>query len=198
MNAFIALEKYIVKEELPFGVGVPVTLNESVAQYDSTRKKGVLSYNNWMFINIPDESFFLDMNKPVKEQSDEVFNALMRKDFIMSLFIYESKKLFQDMNNFPPERNTKDEYNRLMEELVKEKYDLLLKFNSGLELFNFVNSKCVTHDKGKSSSLLYDFGIKGSLYNDQTGKRLLVFNAKKDIEPVMYRSGILEDSRLVL
>lgn len=198
MNAFIALEKYIKKEELSYGVGVPVTLNESVAQYDSTRKKGVLAYNNWMMISIPDSSFFLDMYKPVKEQTDEILSSLMKREFIMSLFIYEAKKIFKNMNNLPPEKNTKEEYNRLIDELVKEKDDFLLRFNSGLELFNFVNSKCVTHDRGKSSSLLYDSGIKGSVFKDDTGERLLIFNAQKDITPVDYRSGILQDSRLIL
>ena len=44
MEAFIALEKYIVKEERDFGVGVPVTLAEEIAEYESTRRKGVASY----------------------------------------------------------------------------------------------------------------------------------------------------------
>ena len=43
MNAFIALEKYIVKEEKDFGVGVPVTLDEEIAKYESQRKKNVQS-----------------------------------------------------------------------------------------------------------------------------------------------------------
>lgn len=191
MNAFISLENYIVKQELSGGVGVPVTLEEEVAKYDSTRKKGVASYNNWLLINIPGESFFLDISKSVKEQSDDILSTLMRKDFLMSLFVYEARKIYESSND-------RDEYNKIMENFTKEKYDLLLNIKSGLDLFNFVNSKCISHDKAKSSSLLYDYGIKGSLFNDETGKRFLIYNAKSDIEPLEYRSGILKGSKLIL
>lgn len=198
MNAFVSLENYIVKQELNAGVGVSVTLDEAVAKYESTRRKGVLSYNNWLLVNIPGENFFIDMTKPIKEQSDDVLASLMKNDFIMSLFIYEARKIFESMNNLPDEQNNKEEYNKRMENFSKKKYEFLLSFKSGLDLFNFINSKCITHDRAKSSSLLYDFGIKGALYDDETGKRFLLFNAKKDIEPVDYRTGILEDSTLVL
>ena len=198
MNAFVSLENYIVKQELNAGVGVSVTLDEAVAKYESTRRKGVLSYNNWLLVNIPGETFFIDMTKPIKEQSDDVLASLMKNDFIMSLFIYEARKIFESMNTLPDEQNNKEEYNKRMENFSKKKYEFLLSFKSGLDLFNFINSKCITHDRAKSSSLLYDFGIKGALYDDETGKRFLLFNAKKDIEPVDYRTGILEDSALVL
>ncbi|CAM4304506.1 hypothetical protein [Treponema peruense] len=198
MNAFVSLENYIVKQELNAGVGVSVTLDEAVAKYESTRRKGVLSYNNWLLVNIPGENFFIDMTKPIKEQSDDVLASLMKNDFIMSLFIYEARKIFESMNTLPDEQNNKEEYNKRMENFSKKKYEFLLSFKSGLDLFNFINSKCITHDRAKSSSLLYDFGIKGALYDDETGKRFLLFNAKKDIEPVDYRTGILEDSTLVL
>jgi len=198
MNAFVSLENYIVKQELNAGVGVSVTLDEAVAKYESTRRKGVLSYNNWLLVNIPGENFFIDMTKPIKEQSDDVLASLMKNDFIMSLFIYEARKIFESMNTLPDEQNNKEEYNKRMENFSKKKYEFLLSFKSGLDLFNFINSKCITHDRAKSSSLLYDFGIKGALYDDETGKRFLLFNAKKDIEPVDYRTGILEDSALVL
>lgn len=198
MNAFVSLENYIVKQELNAGVGVSVTLDEAVAKYESTRRKGVLSYNNWLLVNIPGENFFIDMTKPIKEQSDDVLASLMKNDFIMSLFIYEARKIFESMNTLPDEQNNKEEYNKRMKNFSKKKYEFLLSFKSGLDLFNFINSKCITHDRAKSSSLLYDFGIKGALYDDETGKRFLLFNAKKDIEPVDYRTGILEDSALVL
>ena len=198
MNAFVSLENYIVKQELNAGVGVSVTLDEAVAKYESTRRKGVLSYNNWLLVNIPGENFFIDMTKPIKEQSNDVLASLMKNDFIMSLFIYEARKIFESMNTLPDEQNNKEEYNKRMENFSKKKYEFLLSFKSGLDLFNFINSKCITHDRAKSSSLLYDFGIKGALYDDETGKRFLLFNAKKDIEPVDYRTGILEDSTLVL
>lgn len=198
MNAYIAMEKYILEEEKLCGVGVPVSLNENVAMYESSRKKNVESYNNWMLINIPGKDFFLDIEKPVKEQSDEVLSVLMKKDFLNSLFIHEARRLLDSMGDQLEGKDIREESNRLFNELAKEKYDLLLKIPSGLELFNFVNGKCITHDKAKSSSLLWDFGIKGCKYTDDSGERFLIFNAKKDITPLEYRSKILQGSTLNL
>lgn len=198
MNAFIALEKYIVKEEKDFGVGVPVSFNEEIAKYESTRKKGVQSYNNWMLIEIPGSSFFLDVQKPLNEQSDDVLNALMSRDAIMSIFIHEARILYKKMDSLISGKNPKEESEHLFKEFVDEKYNFLLKFQSGFDFFNFINSKCISHDKSKSSALLYNIGIKGCHYNDDSGERLLMFNAKKDINPIEYRNSILSDSKLNL
>lgn len=196
MNAFIALEKYIVKEEMDFGVGVPVTFSEETAKYESTRKKNVQSYNNWMLIDIPAENLFLDVHKPIKEQSDDIVNILCGKDAVMSIFIYEAKILYGKMDFLVQGKDAKAESKRLFKEFADEKRDFLMNLQSGFELFNFINSKCITHDKGKSSALLYGFGIKGCRYSDETGERLFMYNAKKDIEPIEYRNSMLPDSKL--
>lgn len=198
MNAFISLQNYIVKQEKDFGVGVPVTLDEDIAKYESIRKKNVSSFNNWMMINIPGKSFFLDVNRPVSEQSDDVLGILMGKDFLMSLFIHEARKTLNEMGDSLGGKDIRTETNRIYDEFVKNEYELLLKIPSGQEFFNFVVSKCVNHDRAKSSALLYSFGIKGSLFNDNMGEKLLLFNAKKDIEPVEFRKASLEDSKLIL
>ncbi|WP_297646671.1 hypothetical protein [uncultured Treponema sp.] len=198
MNAYIAMEKYIVKEEKQFGVGVPVTLSEDVAMGETSRRKGVESYNNWILIDIPGKSFFLDIDKPLKEQSDDVLNVLMNKEFLTSLFVFEAKKLLNNMGKSLEGKDVRTESERIFREFAQEKHDLIMKIPSGLDFFNFVNSKCVTHDKAKSSSLLWNFGIKGCRYSDGTGERFLIFNAQKDIEPLEYRSKILEDSKLNL
>lgn len=198
MEAFIALEKYIVNEEKKCGIGVPITLDEQIAMYESTRRKNVQSFNNWMLINVPGSQFFLDINKPIKEQSDEVLNCLMGRDFLMGLFIHEGKKLYSQMDSLLEGKDSKVEHTRLFDEFTKEKYDLILKIPSGQELFDFINSKCVTHDKGKSSALLYDSGIKGCFYHDETGERFLMFNAKKDIIPVEYRNAAIKDSNQIM
>lgn len=198
MNAFISLQNYIVKQEKDFGVGVPVTLSEEIAKYESTRKKNVASFNNWMMINIPGKPFFLDIAKPVAEQSDDILNILMSKDFLMSLFIHEARKTLNEIGKNLEGKDVREETNRIYDEFVKEKYESLLKFQSGQELFNFVVSKCNNKDKAKSSSLLYNFGIKGALFNDNTGERFLMFNAKKDIIPLELRKDSLVDSKLIL
>ena len=198
MNAFISLQNYIVKQEKDFGVGVPVTLSEEIAKYESTRKKNVASFNNWMMINIPGKPFFLDISKPVAEQSDDILNILMSKDFLMSLFIHEARKTLNEIGKNLEGKDVREETNRIYDEFVKEKYESLLKIQSGQELFNFVVSKCNNKDKAKSSALLYNFGIKGALFNDNTGERFLMFNAKKDIIPIELRKDSLVDSKLIL
>lgn len=198
MNAFISLQNYIVKQEKDFGVGVPVTLSEEIAKYESTRKKNVASFNNWMMINIPGKPFFLDIAKPVAEQSDDILNILMSKDFLMSLFIHEARKTLNEIGKNLKGKDVREETNRIYDEFVKEKYEALLKIQSGQELFNFVVSKCNDKDKAKSSALLYNFGIKGALFNDNTGERFLMFNAKKDIIPLELRKDSLIDSKLIL
>lgn len=198
MNAFIALEKYIVKEEKDFGVGVPVALNEDTAKYESQRKKNVQSYNNWLLVNIPEASSFLDAARPVNEQNENILNVLMDRKFILSLFVHEGRILLGDMGNRLAGVNVKEETDRIFDEFSKEKYEILSKFGSGLDLFKFVNSKCIGHDKGKSSALLYSHGIKGVAYHDENGERFFLFNAKKDISPLEYRSASLLDSKLVM
>lgn len=198
MNAFISLQNYIVKQEKDFGVGVPVTLSEEIAKYESTRKKNVASFNNWMMINIPGKPFFLDIAKPVAEQSDDILNILMSKDFLMSLFIHEARKTLNEIGKNLEGKDIREETNRIYDEFVKEKYESLLKIQSGQELFNFVVSKCNNKDKAKSSALLYNFGIKGALFNDNTGERFFMFNAKKDIIPLELRKDSLVDSKLIL
>lgn len=198
MNAFISLQNYIVKQEKDFGVGVTVTLSEEIAKYESGRKKNVASFNNWMMINIPEKSFFLDVNKSVSEQSDDVLNVLMSKEFLMSLFIHEAKKILDEIGKNLEGKDIKEETNRVYDEFVKEKYELLLKIPTGQSFFDFVVSKCRNRDKAKSSALLYNFGIKGSLFNDNTGERFFLYNAKKDILPLELRNASLVDSKLIM
>lgn len=199
MDAFIAMQNYIVKQEKVCGVGVSVTQVEEIAQYESSRLKNVQSYNNWMLINIPASSFFLDIEKPIKEQTDDVLNVLMKKDFILSLFIHEARQLYDKLDDLLLNSNDKkNDTDKYFSEFATDKYESLIKIPSGQELFNFINKKCVTHDKAKSSSLLYKYGIKGCKYKDETGERFLLFNAKKDIEPIEYRSAILKDSKLIM
>lgn len=198
MKAFIALENYIVKQEKEFGVGVPVALDENIAKYESQRKRNVRAYNNWLMINIPVAGFFLDAAKPVNEQSDDVLNVLMDKKFLLSLFVHEGRILLGDMGLKLSGENVREESGRIFDEFAKEKYDFLFSLPSGFDLFRFVNGKCIGHDKGKSSALLWSHGIKGVNYKDETGERFFLFNAKRDIKVLDYRNGILPDSKLVM
>ena len=197
MNAFIAMQNYIVKEEKDFGLGVSVTLDENIAKYESCRKKNVMSLNNWMLIDIPSSETFLDLNLPLIEQK-AVLPVLQKKEFITNIFYHEAKKLLDEMGNMLHGRNVKEESNKLFEEFTKEKFEFLMKFQNGQKLFDFVKSKCITKDKAKTSALLYNSGISGFIFNNETGKRFFLYNAKKDIKPLEYRNMQLEKSKLVL
>ncbi len=202
MNAFIAMENYIKKEEKDFGVGVPITLDEDVAKFESTRRKNVQTYNQWLSISIPGEDFFINVSKPVKEQSDDILQSLMKREFLTTLFVTETKRLANNMDNLVKTITSNEEKlsksNEIFSDFLQEKYETLLNLQSGQELFDFVNKKCRTHNGAISSALLYSSGIKGFIYHDVTGERFLLYNAKNDIRLNMANSEVLNDSKLIL
>ncbi len=202
MKAFIAMENYIKKESKVFGVGVPITLDEDVAKYESTRRKNVQTYNQWLSINVPAGNFFIDVEKPVNEQSSDVLCSIMKREFLTTLFVTETKKLAREMDSLVKDVISNEEKlaksNEIFTSFLQEKYERLLKLQSGQELFNYINEKCRTHNGAISSSLLYDSGIKGCIYHDETGERFLLYNAKNDIKLNESLSETVEDSRLIL
>lgn len=195
MEGFIALEKFMQKDILPFGAGVSVSQDEDIARFESSRLQFVKSFNNWFFVNFPDRSFYLDIEKPVDQQSPEVISYLSDRDFIMKAFIYEARNLFDTLDEKTQE--TLEEGNRvetvhnIFDDFVKEKTELLMGFNTGEALFRFINSKCRGRNTAKSSSLLCDAGIKGCIYHDDTGERFLVFDARNDLTVLEQRSARL-------
>ena len=190
MRAYIALEKYIVKEFRDFGVGVPVAFDESTAREESHRRKNVAALNQWLEIEIPEKTTMLDMSRPVSMQDSAVIECLKREDFLLTLFISEARKLFDKMDSKLYEKDDKKEKSKaVFGEFEAEKFAFLEKIQSGFELMNFINSKCKNHDMAISSALLYSAGITGNVYKDKTGERALLFNAAKDIEVVRNFQG---------
>ncbi len=199
MNAYIAREKYIVKERKPGGIGVSVTQDEDVAMYESTRRMNVESYNTWLFITVPDTSFFLDVSRPIKEQSAEVIGCLHKKEFLTTLFTSECRKLYKGMDDIVQNETSNEakleRSNKVFADFLSEKYDFLLNIPTGEELFGFIQARCRNHDPAKSSALLYSSGIKGTLFTDDTGERILLYNAAKDIIVVDEKAMQLSDAR---
>ncbi len=202
MDAFIAREKYIVKERKPGGIGVSVTKDEDVAKYESTRRKNVESYNSWLSITIPDRSFFLDVAKPVREQTDDVIACLGKKEFLTTLFTSEARRLYAGMDELVSGETSSEarleKSNSIFAEFLAEKKDFVMAVPSGEELFALICGRCREHDAGKSSALLYNAGIKGTLFSDETGERILLYNAAKDIIVTGERSGQLQEAALTL
>lgn len=193
MTGFIPAEKYIKKEISPCGAGIPISFDEEIAKYESTRPKNLDSVNQWLEINIPNPDSFLIMEKPILQQSNSVIKAINDKEFIQILFIKDFKALITELDDEVKLYEDAQKFaNQRMTELFMQKKEQLQSFDSGLELINFVNKKCKTHDMSISTALLYKFGIYGSLYKDDCGQRALIFNAHGDTSIVKIKSQKLK------
>ena len=191
MTAYIAFDKYIVEEETPYGTGVPLSFDEETAARESSRRKNVASWNRWLKVDVPGRESLLRMDEPLAGQSPEVFAALQKRNFLLTLFVTEGKKLYECMDGLIEGEDRKAESDRLFGEFCAEKLDFLASLPSGLDVLAFVNRKCRTHDMAKSSALLYSAGVKGALFGDASGERILLYNAAKDITVVEPRQGRL-------
>lgn len=194
MKAFIALDKYIFREELLCGVGVPVSEDEEIAKYESCRKKNVKSFNQWLEIEIPEKDTYLQIDASIKEQSPYILKSLENFNFLQTLFFSECNNLVSSFKNNASEEEKKELYTAFL----KEKYENIYSLDSALDLFTFINNRCKNNDKVKSSALLYYAGIKGFLYNDEKGERILMYNAYDDIEVELIKKTVLENSIVVL
>lgn len=193
MDAFIALNKYIVKETVKAGVGVPVSIDENIAKSETCRRKGVASKNRWMLINIPERDSYLDMMLPMDKQSKPIIEALMDNKFLCTLFVDEAHKF---LDSITP--NIKGGgLDVKCKALLKEKYDFLMSMKSGQELIDFMDKRCISGDRAKVSALLWTTGIHGATYQDDKGERFLIFNAQDDIYPISMREGIVPDTLLI-
>lgn len=199
MDAFIAFDKYIVKEERSSGVGVLVAYDENTAKSESIRRRNVQSFNKWMLIDIPSEDSFIDVERPILEQPSFVLDCLKKRDFLLTLFINESRKLYSDMDILVASSEDKKlKSEQIFNEFAEDKFLTLSNFDSGQRLIDFVNKRCRTHDLSKTSALLYSSGIKGTLFKDTSGQRVLIYNAYKDIVPVDIRQARLDLSKTIL
>lgn len=195
MTAYIPLERYIVKEETPCGVGVRVSLDEESAARESSRRKNVASVNRWLCVGVPERESLLAMDAPLSEQSPKVSLALGDRNFLMTLFVREERKVYEGMDSLVSGPDPKAEAERVWAEFRAEKLAFLKKMGSGRDVLEFVNGRCRTHDMAISSALLYSAGIKGAVWNDGE-ERILLFNAAKDIKIIEPRQGRVEGSRL--
>ena len=197
MDAYIALENFIVKRETKYGTGVPVSREEKVAIMDSSRLKEASSKNAWLLIDIPEINNYLDIDTPIREQSTEVIKSLLSTDFIMTLFIYEGRKLYNEMDSLLADIEDKKEASKkYIEEFSQSQKDKILGLISGKDLITFIESKCTNHDLDKVSALLYSSGIKGLVYEEDYSERILLFNAYKDIEMKQIRTEPVSNTRM--
>lgn len=183
MTGYIAAEKYIVKELLRCGVGVPISFEKRIAIEESYKPKNLNSYKQYFEISVPERNLYLEMDRAIQNQNEEVLKCLSNPGFIMPLFITQAKRQMQEFESKVVEGVDKDiQLANFFEDFKEEHFNELLKFNSGYELLDFINKKCVTHNMAISTALLYSSGIMGALYSDNKGERVLIYNAHDDIK----------------
>ena len=84
-----------------------------------------------------------------------------------------------------------------IKELKEEKLQILTRM-TGLELVQFVNSRCKNHDMGKTSALLYQANIKGAFIPNGHDTDILIFNPHKDLINVNPKSEMLSETKIIL
>lgn len=190
MKAYLPLENYIKKQELDYGVGLLITTSEEKAKSMTSRKKNVCSYNQWLEADIPEQHVLLNVNQPLYMHSQNILDGLKQEDFILTLFITEARKFF--MQN--PE---KEDFEKKIKELKEDKLQILTRM-TGLELVQFVNSRCKNHDMGKTSALLYQANIKGAFIPNGHDTDILIFNPHKDLINVNPKSEMLSTAKVII
>lgn len=173
MRAYLPLENYIKKRELPYGVGLLISTSEEQAKSLTSRKKNVCSFNQWLEADIPEEHLLLNINKPLYMQSQSILDGLKQDDFILTLFISEARHYFM-------QNSDRVQFEKAMTALKEEKFQILSQM-TGIELVQFVNGRCKNHDMGKTSALLYQANIKGAFDPIKSNTDILIFNPHKDL-----------------
>ena len=118
MKAYLPLENYIKKRELPYGVGLLISTSEEQAKSLTSRKKNVCSFNQWLEADIPEDHLLLNINKPLYMQSQSILDGLKQDDFILTLFISEARHYFM-------QNSDRVQFEKAMTALKEEKFQIL-------------------------------------------------------------------------
>ncbi len=199
-KAFIANNKYMTKEFLPFGVGVVAAFDEEVAMQDSFRIKELDVKNEWWEIMIPEMDTFLNLDLLVEHNSEKVKNCLYSQDSLTMLF-YDEIQEFNKILDETVKAKSDDEsqYERIAKDEIKAFFDSkkqeLKKFMTVDSLIQFINEKAGNGGMIVASSFLFMQGINGIIYESNGSQRILIFDAKRTIETVQLKSQLIKDSK---
>lgn len=176
-TAFIASNKYIVKETVEAGVGVIVSYEEEIERDEIERKINNTAYqvsDRYFEIHIPHKNYLLNIDKPIREQSEQVIKALQNIDLLNMLF-------YSDILEILKNNKSKDGYDASLQELFIQKREFIKGIGSGKDLIDFITEKTKNNDSEIASSFLSIFGIPGTIYSDDYGKRIIIYDAKNYI-----------------
>lgn len=199
-KAFIAANKYIVKEINREGAGVLASYDLEIEKSETKRINNLYTKNVWFDITIPSKDFLLDMAKPVSEQSSVLQNNLFSNEALAFLFNSESrdmdKRVKEYISDIQPDRQLQT-YNDEMKVFYDRKIKLLKDLDSGLSLMNFIVEHTVKKDIEIASGYLDRFGILGSLYTDEKGERVIIYNPQEYINLEKRHCERLEETLLI-
>ncbi len=199
-KAFIAANKYIVKEINNEGAGILVSYDEEIEKSETKRSVSIYSKNIWFDILIPHKDYLLVMDKPLSEQSVTVRDSIMSNAAIAYLFRTEAQKMDANVKNYiadiEPDKQL-SVYNDEMKIFYDRKKALLSDLDSGLSLMNLIIEHTVQKDIEKACAYLNMFGILGSLYSDEKGERVIVYDPHKYLKLENRHIERLESSEFV-
>ena len=199
MEVYLPQANYIKREETEYGVGLLMSTSEERAKVMTARKKNLASYNQWLRAEVPDESLFMRMDISITEQSQSIIDGLHEETFLFTLYLHDAQNAYNKVSEEVLGLSNEDAKRIVkarMSELATIKFEKISCL-TGLELIQLVNSRCRGHDMAKSSALLYDAGIRGTVIPGTDGQDFLIFNPHADMCNVVPRNAILPNGKLV-
>jgi hypothetical protein len=210
-KAFIASEYYIRRMLLPLQAGrtditspaVPYDTNDirihnfrglsgvTVSPDEEIAKSDICVYRNGMFgdwfsILIPLNDVIYDISRPPAGQNKAVQAGILDKEALQALYldeIHEVQKRIDEYVMTLPEHDRLGAASYEISSFFEEKRKAILNIPTGRAFINLLNDKGRTHDSNMTAAYLYHCcGIKGISYKDIKGERILLFDAKNDIE----------------
>lgn len=165
--------------------GVEVSFSEDVVKNDCI-KRNKDSCISWLKIKIPESEFLMFLDRPLSDQPQAVQLGLFEQKNLGFVFITEAqetmKEIYASVENLDESENKKAVINNEIHGFYENKRKYLLNFKTATEFVNFLNKSSVDEDSDKTTSFLYECGIKGVVYSDNDDEKILLFNAKDDIE----------------
>lgn len=190
-DAFIACNKFIKKSSYEFGTGIVSSYNEEIEKAEAGINSSLKSNEGWLKIQIPNKDFFLDIEKSVREQSKIFKQNLFTHEALKTLFIDDFTDFYEnvekEVKTYPQEKQL-SHYTQRNDEFFEQKTETILSLKSVIDLVEFITNQTRNHDLDIASSFLAKFGASGVLFNDDFGKRILIFNPQRDVEVHGFRS----------
>jgi hypothetical protein len=167
--------------------GVVVSYQEEAAKQDISVRDGG-KFADWFEIAVPPDECIMDLDKDIKSQSRTVLTGIMSHDAIDVLFPDEAEQVRKRVEAYartvPAGENIGiDSYeSSTFYEQKRADLDGLKTIRSYISFLNQRGRNDILEPCMTASYLYNCCGIRGLRYKDPVGDRILIFNARKDIE----------------